>query len=84
MSVENEIAIEVSDFYDIIRTESGRKVMLMILEEAGYFDDTYSLDVEQLKYNTSKRSLGVWLYDKLNQASSDYLISMIKEHNENA
>lgn len=76
----HEIAVEVSDLHDIIRTPGGRRFISSLLIEAGYFNDTYSSDVEKMKHNTSKRSVGVWLVEQAKQADEDHFLQLLKEN----
>jgi len=72
--------LEVADLSCIMQTESGRNVIRRIIEESGYFYDTFDQDAIQHAKRAGKRSVAVWLIEELKQAAPNDFIQLLKEH----
>lgn len=70
--------LELVELDSIMRQDSGRSLLLRILERTGYFESTYSLDPRVSDFKAAQRELGVWLFNEMKQANKGQLLAMIR------
>jgi hypothetical protein len=75
----SERAREQIELDDVLRTPSGRAVLLRILEKTGYFDSTFNKDPIQMAGFSAKREVGTWLVDEMSSANNGQFINIMKE-----
>lgn len=68
------------DLDAIMRTESGRRFLLSLLEKTGYFNQTFHLDQRLHIFNDGKREIGLMLITDMKEANPAMLSNIIKEH----
>jgi hypothetical protein len=65
--VELLVLQERADIQNILKTNSGKRVITMILVEAGLFTTPKprNATTDDVMYNTGKNDIGRWLYSKI-------------------
>ena len=72
--------VEVAEITAIMKTESGRNVMMRLLSSTGYFADSFDPDPLKHAYNAGRRSIGLNMVATLNDATSGEFQMMLKEY----
>jgi hypothetical protein len=72
--------VELITIDGIMSSNSGRAVMMSLLEVSGVFTDTFDADTHIHAKNAGKREIGLHLVRELKEASFDKYTMMIKEH----
>lgn len=80
MSEKSSRDIELIELSGIMRTDSGRKVLLRILRHSGFFDSGWNEDSRKHAFHEGRRSEGLWLFQELQEADPAQLMNMLKEH----
>ena len=75
--------LEKVELEEVMRSTSGRAVILRILVRAGYFRDTFNLDSIIHAYDSGERAVAVWLFNEMKEVSPELLTKIITEHIEN-
>lgn len=78
MSKDRQALLDI-DFQTVMNTPSGRKVLLHLLDHAGYFGATYSQNERDHVYNEGRRAEGVYLAERLIRVDPDKFMMIVKE-----
>lgn len=73
-------AVEISDLSYILNTEEGVNLIARILEKTGYYESTFDTNERDCVYDQGRRSIGVWLYREVKEASVGGLRKVIDKN----
>lgn len=80
MSKDRAESVETAEIAAILKTDSGRKVILRVLNSTGYFSNTFDHDPIKHAYNAGRRSIGVALVAEIKAAGE--FVNLIRDQNE--
>lgn len=68
------------DLNRVLSTESGRRALAAILDQAQVFVPVFDNNAMSMAKNAGKQELGLWLVEHLRSASQDNYLKMITEN----
>lgn len=77
----DERKIELLDLSAIMMQPSGRKFLLQLLEQTGFFESTFHENDRRHAFIEGQRSVGVRLFNDMKEADPGQLTNMIRDYN---
>lgn len=78
------LRIQREDLSWLMTERAGRRIVWLLLEEAGVFRSSFTGDAEGTFFAEGRRALGLSWLAKILASSRDEFVLMLKEHEEDA
>ena len=65
---------------DIMKSEGMRAFLFDLLDHAQYFNDGFDKDPQKMAYTAGRRSVGLYMIEKLKEADHDNFSTFIKRY----
>lgn len=76
--------IEIDDFRWLMKSKQGRRFVWRMLEQAGMFRTSFSMNGLEMAKNEGQRNVGIMLMAEITTTCPEQYFVMIKEHQEHA
>ena len=71
---------EIDDFKYLMEQPQGRRFIWRLLDKAGVFRSSFSLNGLEMSFKEGNRNLGIFLVSEAHEHCPDRYVQMMKEH----